>query len=139
MRGQVRNSLIQNAPYTVRVTTNEDTIKRYFAAWEAQEVESLPEIFTEDALYVVHPFGVEEHKGLPAITEYWNAQFIANQVHPKPVALTKLVGYNRVFVEWQCDFATPAGENKRMRGIMVLEFKNGLIAELREHSDIQEI
>jgi len=114
----------------------ENTIQKYFDAWERQDTTALKDVFTPDARYIVHPFGVEQHIGFDAIKEYWSLNSVGRQLHPKPKILSKLIGSDIAFVEWGVTYKDKLTHRDReLRGIMVLQFKNGLIAELREHYD----
>jgi len=117
---------------------NEDTIEKYFSAWKNQNVSNLGEIFTQDAHYIVRPFGLEKYVGLEAIVKYWQDNSVSKQVDPNPYIITKVIHNDTAFIEWQCDYKNQEQEPKQMRGMMVLEFKDGLIMELREHYESQK-
>jgi ketosteroid isomerase-like protein len=121
------------------MNANEETIERYFTAWKNQSLSELPQIFSSDARYIVHPFKLEEYVGLEAITQYWKDNPVAKQIKPEPYIITKLVSGDISFLEWGCDYQNLAGEQKQMQGMMILEFANGLIKELREHFETQKI
>ncbi len=112
---------------------NKETIARYFSAWERQDASNLDKIFAAGALYAVKPFSIEEYRGIDAIVQYWKDNTIAKQVRPRPSVIKMLVDDESALVEWQCDYGKPNGEQKQMRGMMALEFEDGLIKELREH------
>lgn len=113
--------------------TMQQTVDRYFRAWELQDTDSLSEIFTLDAKYIVHPFEKEEYHGLEAIKGYWNDKPVSIQIAPKPRIITQAFGDACCFVEWETTFMTPHQTKKIVRGMMLLEFREERIAELREH------
>ncbi len=110
----------------------------YFQAWVTQNSSLLHKIFTEDAIYKVKPFGLEEYKGLEAIIGYWKAKTIALQTEPKPKIISKAIGTDICFIEWETTFTTTAETTKTVRGILVLLFRDGLVSELREHYSSKE-
>jgi hypothetical protein len=111
----------------------QDVIDRYFRAWESQNPELLTEVFAHDARYLAQPFGIEEYEGLEAIEHYWRAKPVGIQVNPKPMIISQVFGEDSCFIEWETTFATHSGTAKVVRGMMRLEFENGLVKELREH------
>lgn len=115
------------------MSESEQTIRKYFTAWETQDASNLDEIFTSDARYIVHPFGIETHVGLDAIRAYWEANPIGKQIDPKPRIITLMMEDNSAFIEWDCGYMNLERQPKEMRGMMLLMFENGLIKELREH------
>lgn len=120
------------------MTTEEQiqkVITRYFELWRTQNTDGLSEIFATDAKYIVHPFGVEEYSGIDAIRGYWNAKPASQQIDPKPRVISQVIGKDIAIVEWETVFEKPSGGKKRVRGILLLEFKNALVKELREHYD----
>ena len=115
-----------------------DMVQSYFACWKDQDIERLRQVFNEDAVYRVHPFGREEYRGIEEIIGYWN-NAVMNQVNPKPRIITELYGKENAFLEWETKFTTPNGAYKSVRGMMLLEFTGGKIRELREHYDVVEL
>ncbi len=108
-------------------------IDQYFDAWKSQNTDLLTEVFTHDALYSAQPFGIEEYKGLEAIKGYWRAKPVSIQINPKPLVISQAFGENCCFIEWETTFTTLMHTTKVVRGMMRLEFQNGLVKELREH------
>ncbi len=114
-------------------TQMQTAIDRYFKAWESQNADLLTEVFTHDALYSAQPFGAEEYKGLEEIKKYWFAKPVSIQIDPKPMVISRAFGESCCFIEWETTFTTPTHMTKVVRGMMRLEFENGLVKELREH------
>lgn len=108
-------------------------IDQYFKAWESQNPELLTTVFTHDAKYLAQPFSIEEYQGLKSIKDYWRAKPVGIQVNPKPKVVSQAFGENCCFIEWETTFTTPSNTLKTVRGMMRLEFKDGLVKELREH------
>ncbi len=115
----------------------EETIKRYFDAWEKQDSSALSNVFTLDAKYAVHPYGIEAYVGIDAIQKYWEANPVTKQINPKPRSVTQLIQGNVAFLEWECTFDTITEKDVQMCGMMRLEFRDGLISDLREHYEIK--
>ncbi len=113
-------------------------VDRYFELWEQQDVDGLKEIFAPDAKYIVKPFGVEEYTGIKEIQAYWQASPVGKQMSPKPRVISRAINRNIGFVEWETTFTTKTDKKKRVRGILLMVFRNGLIQELREHYDAIE-
>lgn len=105
----------------------------YFSAWKEQDTQALRGIFSKDSIYRVKPFGIEEYHGLEQIISYWNEHPVGKQVNPEPRLLNSAFGDNICFAEWENKFTTHSGTKKTTRGMLLLEFENGLIKELREH------
>jgi len=114
-------------------------IGRYFEAWRSQNPELLTEVFTHDAKYLVRPFGIESYEGLEAIKGYWRAKPASIQISPKPTIISQAFSEDSCFIEWETTFTTPSDTTKIVRGMMRLEFDNGLVKELREHYGSKEI
>lgn len=108
-------------------------ITRYFEVWKTQDTEGLSEIFTDNAKYIVHPFGVEEYSGIDAIRGYWRANPVGKQIKPQPSVISQAFGDELAFVEWETVFEKTTGGTKKVRGMLLLEFEGGLIKQLREH------
>ena len=118
---------------TTSNTQMQKIIDGYFKAWELQDADLLTRVFTSDAIYSAQPFGIEEYNGLEAIKNYWRTKPMRVQISPKPTVISKAFGENYCFIEWETTFRTPSGALKTVRGMMRLEFKGGLVKELREH------
>jgi hypothetical protein len=114
-------------------------INNYFEAWKQQDPQLLEKVFTNDAKYIVKPFGIEEHHGIDAIKDYWRAKPVNLQVNPSPKIISQAFGKNACFIEWETKFTTSDKKHKIVRGMMRLEFKDGLVQELREHYNAQEL
>lgn len=108
-------------------------IERYFQMWRELDTEGLGEIFAENAVYHVQPFDVEVYEGLEAIKQYWRDHPVKKQIHPTPRIIKVAYGHNCVFVEWETIFTTHEQTRKTVRGMMVLEFENAKLKQLREH------
>ena len=110
----------------------ERVLEEYFLAWATRDSTKIVTLFTNDAWYKVKPFGLEEHYGKAAIKRYWEANPVS-QVNPRPSLLHAAFAENICFAEWENIFTTHTGTKKTTRGMLVLEFADGLIKELREH------
>lgn len=124
--------------YNYRMNHNQ-TIQKYFTAWKAQDPEAVAKVFTHNAKYIVRPFGVEEYVGREEIKQYWRDNAVNKQIKPEPLIITKLVSDDQAFIEWETTYSTSDDRNKKVRGIMLLIFKDELILELREHFDSLEL
>lgn len=126
---------------SVSTTTTQiqKVIDLYFKAWKTQDIKLLSQIFTKHAVYRVKPFGKEEHIGLDAISQYWLDNPVAKQVEPRPQVITQSIASDKSFIEWETSFLTPGGAHKVVRGILLLEFRNGLVQELREYYSSMEM
>ena len=111
----------------------EQIVTQYFAAWQQQDSDKLISLFNKDGIYKVKPFGLEEYTGTDQIRGYWEANPVAGQMHPRPRCLNSAFNDSQCFVEWENKFTTPEGVHKTTRGMLLLEFSDGLIQELREH------
>jgi ketosteroid isomerase-like protein len=110
----------------------DEIVKLYFKAWKTQDASLLPQIFASNAVYKVKPFGIEQYRGIDEIKSYWESKPVALQVSPRPKALHHARNDKLYFVEWENRFTTLEGTHKITEGILVLEFQNGLVSELRE-------
>ena len=108
-------------------------LEQYFLAWTRQDSNSVARLFTDGAIYKVKPFGIEEYRGKDQIKEYWETHPVRSQLNPRPRILNSAFGNDICFAEWENTFTTRTGNKKRTLGLMVLEFEDGLIKELREH------
>lgn len=116
-----------------------EVLKQYFRAWQTQDSELLGELFTQDGIYKVKPFGIEQYEGTEQIKTYWEANPVAKQVNPKPVILQTAFDDNICFAEWENTYTTHEGKVKITQGMLLLEFEGSLIKELREHYLSQEV
>lgn len=118
------------------MTTSTDAMKQilshYFEAWQDKDSGKLISLFNKDGVYRVKPFGIEEYVGTDEIKDYWETHPVAMQINPKPKLLHAAFGDNICFAEWENIFTTQA-HKKTTRGMLILDFKDGLIQELREH------
>jgi len=117
-------------------TTTENmknVLTKYFEAWQNQDSEQLCSLFSENGIYKVKPFGLEEYKGLEKIKSYWEANPVTKQINPMPKLLTSAFGDGICFAEWESTSTTNEGITKTTRGMLLLEFEGDLIKELREH------
>jgi ketosteroid isomerase-like protein len=105
----------------------------YFEAWQQQDSGKLISLFNKDGIYKVKPFGLEEYAGTDDIREYWETHPVARQINPQPKLLNSAFGEDICFAEWINTFTNHAGVSKTTCGMLLLEFKDGLIQELREH------
>lgn len=111
----------------------QQVLNDYFDAWENQDSNALCNLFSDDGIYRVKPFGIEEYFGKEQIREYWDANPVSKQKNPQPKLLSSAFGNNICFAEWETASTTPKGTKMITRGILLLEFENNLIKELREH------
>src|SRR2546422_148218 len=116
--------------------TREDarnTLKTYVAAWEGQDPDLITTIFTQDATYHerVLDTPIQSRDGIRA---YWQSKVVGSQAEIKCTLLNLYLDGNTAIAEWEAEFDdTRQGIRKRMREIAVLEFRDGLIASLREY------
>jgi ketosteroid isomerase-like protein len=115
------------------------SLDSYFDAWRKQDSELLCELFTNDGVYRVKPFDIEVYVGKDEIRKYWKANPVTKQIRPQPKLLNSAFGENICFAEWENTFTTLEGKLKVTRGMLILEFSDGLIKELRENYLSQEI
>jgi uncharacterized protein (TIGR02246 family) len=108
-------------------------LSRYFEAWQDKDSEKLVSLFKKDGVYRVKPFGIEEYVGTDQIRDYWETHPVAMQINAKPKLLNSAFGDDICFAEWENTFTTQDNHSKTTRGMLILEFKDGLIQELREH------
>lgn len=111
----------------------QNVLSLYFKAWQDQDSTSLIKLFAKDGIYRVRPFGLEEFNGTEAIKGYWEEHPVKGQTNPRPKMLNSAFGNDMCFAEWENTFINKVGKSKKTQGMLILEFKNGLIQELREH------
>ena len=111
-----------------------EVLDLYFQAWRTQDSDLIASLFTGDGIYRVKPFGIEEYLGRDQIKDYWYANPVSGQSKPTPELLNYAFGDNVCFAEWQNHFVSLKHQlDITTKGILLLEFENGLIKELREH------
>lgn len=108
-------------------------LTHYFEAWRDKDSDKLVSLFNKDGAYRVKPFGIEEYDGTTEIRDYWETHPVAMQINAKPELLNSAFGDDICFAEWENTFTTQTGKKKTTRGMLILEFKDGLVQELREH------
>ena len=110
-----------------------DVIRVYIRAWETQDPDLILTIFTDTATY--HERVLEEpirnHAG---IRDYWQKKVVESQGRIACELLALYVDGDTAIAEWEARFDDLAkGVRKRMREVAILEFRDGLIASLREY------
>lgn len=111
-----------------------EVLDLYFRAWQTQDSDLIASLFTEDGIYRVKPFGIEEYFGREKIRGYWHANPVSGQSKPQPELLNYAFATELCFAEWQNHFISLKHQLEiTTKGILLLEFKDGLIKELREH------
>src|SRR6185437_4508299 len=111
-----------------------EVLDLYFQAWRTQDSDLIASLFTGDGIYRVKPFCIEEYLGRDQIKDYWYANPVSGQSKPTPELLNYAFGDNVCFAEWQNHFVSLKHQlDITTKGILLLEFENGLIKELREH------
>ncbi len=118
---------------TTSIETMKQILAHYFEAWRQKDSDKFISLFNKDAVYRVKPFAIEEYIGTDQIKDYWETHPVAMQTNPKPKLLNSAFGEDICFAEWENTFTTLANKSKTTRGMLILEFKEGKIQELREH------
>lgn len=105
-----------------------DTYRR---AWEKLDPELALTLFTDDATYQEDPFA-EPMAGREAIRAYW--QGAANTQRDVHFSWRPLLSADALHaVEWEAQFTrTASGRRVELRGVMLLELRDGRIARFRE-------
>ena len=106
-------------------------IAAYGRAWETADVEEAVALFTEDAVYVSHPFRAP-HVGHDGIRAYWAGA--TSEQERVSVRFGEPVSSGlRAAVEWWTRMRQ-AGEDVTLPGCLVLRFAaDGRCEELREY------
>lgn len=109
-------------------------LEAYISAWEGQDAEAAPLLFTEDGTYAWGPF-VVPIRGRDEIKSAWEIAVIKNQDDIK-------VGYEflamtddgrGIFRCWSSVIAVPTGTWVKTEGIFLVRLTNdGLCSEFRE-------
>jgi SAM-dependent methyltransferase len=109
-----------------------DLVSRYFQAWNGQNEELLPAIFTQDATYKEKAFQ-RPLVGLAAIVDYWR-HVVGRQVDVKACAVSTSYHGTMAFVEWVAEFKEDTNLTK-LSGSLVLTCDpiERKVIQLREH------
>ena len=112
----------------------QEVLDLYFQAWRTQDSELIASLFTEDGVYRVKPFGIEKYFGREQIKGYWHTSPVSGQSKPAPKLINCAFGDELCFAEWQNHFTSIKYQlDVTTNGILLLEFEEGFIKELREH------
>jgi ketosteroid isomerase-like protein len=105
---------------------------RYFNAWRRQDTKLVENVFTDDAIYMYHPFK-RPLRGRLEIARYWREEVLTQEAPRITVNSLTTTGDHAV-IEWTARFQRDARE-VAVRGMMVLrlDVRSGQIAELREY------
>ena len=109
------------------------TVDTYVAAWQQQDPDLIVTIFTEDATYHerVLKAPIRTRSG---IRRYWQEKVVTNQARIECRVLSLYLDGDTAIAEWEAQFDDKEdGVRKRMREVAILEFRDGLIASLREY------
>ncbi|GEM_PF-3313203 len=128
-----RGDFCYTGPMKTSAEAMRQILTHYFEAWQQQDSNKLVSLFNKDGIYRVKPFDLEEYTGTDSIREYWQTHPVAMQTNPQPKLLNSAFGEDICFAEWENTFTNQAGISKTTRGMLLLEFQDGLIHELREH------
>jgi ketosteroid isomerase-like protein len=105
----------------------------YIKAWEQQDPDLIVTIFTEDATYHERVLSAP----IPdrdAIRAYWESKVVGAQANIRCKLLSLYLDGETAIAEWETEFDDVAQRvRKRMREVAILEFRDGLIASLREY------
>ena len=109
-----------------------DCIKIYFDSWKNQNLD-IVNIFTDDAIYKVKPFGEEEHNGIDNIITYWQSNPL-QQIAPNPTILTIFWNENKnqCFCEFKNSYTQTDKTIKETHGMILFKLRNKKIFELSE-------
>lgn len=108
-------------------------ILKYGEAWEKQDPNKILEIFTEDATYKETPFK-KYFKGHKNIRKYWNDKVKLKQKKVKFKLISAHVSGNIGIAEWMTKFiSNDNGNEKELRGIILVKIVNGKIKKLWEY------
>ena len=109
-------------------------LRRYFEAWGSNEGAAVAELFAEDALYFVEPFGGPRMRGRAEIVQQWTSDPDAQRDvrwEYEPIAV---VG-RRGVAHWRVSFAPDGLADRRVEldGILLIDFDDaGRCTEHRE-------
>ena len=109
------------------------TVDTYVAAWQQQDPDLIVTIFAEDATYHerVLKAPIRTRSG---IRRYWQEKVVTNQARIECRVLSLYLDGDTAIAEWEAQFDDKEdGVRKRMREVAILEFRDGLIASLREY------
>lgn len=110
----------------------DELLLTYGRAWESRDAELVLTLFTDDASYQESPWS-QPMVGKDAIRQYWlpvtstqrEIHFELGDVH---------ICHDRVYAEWRCRYLrTTSGKPFELRGILILELRDGRIARLHEY------
>lgn len=113
-------------------TCVDELLRTYGCAWENRDAELVLTLFTDDATYQESPWS-EPLLGKEAIRQYWltatspqrDIHFELGDVHTCA---------EHVYAEWRCRYVRArSGRACELRGILILELRDGRIARLREY------
>jgi ketosteroid isomerase-like protein len=104
----------------------------YIEAWEKQDPDLIVTIFTDDATY--HERVLQDPiPDRDAIRAYWESKVVGSQANITCRLLDLYLDGDTAIAEWLAEFDDVVqGVRKRMREVAILEFRDGLIASLRE-------
>ena len=111
----------------------------YVKAWETQDPDLITTIFTDDATY--HERVLEAPiPDREAIRQYWKDKVVGAQANITCTVVSVFVDGDTAIAEWVAEFDDVAqGVRKRMKEIAVLDFRDGLIAALREYWSSEKV
>ena len=105
----------------------------YIRAWREQEPSEIVKIFTDSAVYQERAFE-EPIKGRERIRDYWQGKVVESQARIECELINLYLDGDTAIAEWQAEFDDiEQGCRKRIREVAILEFRDGLIANLREY------
>ena len=111
-----------------------ELILKYGRAWQNQDVNLLPSIFTEGAIYQERAFE-RAMIGLPSIREYWKSKVLTQQNNIQFRFISVNGGVDKGIAEWEVEFDDLSQKEvvrKKIREVAILELVDGKISSLRE-------